>query len=70
MESREGRVLLKHNLSPFRQALNETERLRVYSDWTRQLIIDGVKHDALVLEHYVSQSEHSDQPPHGAATAA
>ena len=35
--------------------------LRVYSDRTRQRQFDGVKHNALILEH-VSQSEHSDRP--------
>ena len=34
--------------------------LRVYSDWTRQHQIDGVKHGALVLEHMlINRSIHT-----------
>ena len=34
--------------------------VRVYSDWTRQRQFDGVKHDALVLEHMlVNRSIHT-----------
>ena len=40
--------------------------VRVYSDWTRQRQLDGVKHDTT----HVSQWEHSDRPRHSAATAA
>ena len=35
---------------------------RVYSDWMRQRQCDGVKHDALVLEHMlVNRSIHTDR---------
>ena len=30
---------------------DKNRTLRVYSDWTRQRHNDGVKHNALVLEH-------------------
>ena len=60
-----------HDEVAFRMAataprLRQYDGIGVYSDWTRQRQFDDVKHDTT----HVSQSEHSDQPLHSAATAA
>ena len=38
----------------WRRCVQSEYTLRVYSDWTRQCQFDGVKHDALVLEHMLN----------------